>query len=120
MTRRGAVGRVRVAIVGAGPTGLFLAIALARRGGQVVVVDRDPGPDADGSWARRGVMQFHHPHGFRGQVVDALLAEMPEVLDAAVAGGGGWCVGTDPAPGNSSGDTDPISAPAAGVPDHPV
>jgi hypothetical protein len=24
-------------------------------------------------------MQFHHPHGFRQQVVDALIAEMPEV-----------------------------------------
>lgn len=78
---------MRTAIVGAGPTGLYLAIALARRHHQVTVVDRDPGPSADGDWPRKGVMQFHHPHGFRGQVVDALLAEMPEVLDALVAAG---------------------------------
>jgi 2-polyprenyl-6-methoxyphenol hydroxylase-like FAD-dependent oxidoreductase len=78
---------VRTAIVGAGPTGLYLAIALARRHHQVMVVDRDPGPSADGAWPRRGVMQFHHPHAFRGQVVQALLAEMPEVLDALVTAG---------------------------------
>ncbi len=70
----------RVVIAGAGPTGLYLAIALARRNHQVIVVDRDRGPAPDGSWGRKGVMQFHHPHGFRGQVVDALIAEMPEVL----------------------------------------
>jgi hypothetical protein len=32
-------------------------------------------------------MQFHHPHGFRQQVVEALLAEMPEVLDDVIAAG---------------------------------
>jgi 2-polyprenyl-6-methoxyphenol hydroxylase-like FAD-dependent oxidoreductase len=81
------VDLVRTAIVGAGPTGLYLGIALARRHHEVTVVDRDAGPSADGAWPRKGVMQFHHPHGFRGQVVDALLAEMPEVLDALVAAG---------------------------------
>src|SRR4029078_6396781 len=39
-------------------------------------IDRDPGPAADGSWPRRGVMQFHHAHGFRFQGVDALPPEM--------------------------------------------
>ena len=68
---------MRTAIVGAGPTGLFLGTALARRGHEVTVVDRDPGPRSDGSWPRRGVMQFHHAHGFRGQVVDALDAGDP-------------------------------------------
>ena len=43
------MSRRRVAIVGAGPTGLYLAIALARRNHRVVVVDRDPGPEPDGS-----------------------------------------------------------------------
>ncbi len=78
---------MRAAIVGAGPTGLYLSIALARRGHQVVVVDRDQGPRRDGSWERRGVMQFHHPHAFRHQVVEALRAEMPEVLDAMFVAG---------------------------------
>jgi 2-polyprenyl-6-methoxyphenol hydroxylase-like FAD-dependent oxidoreductase len=71
---------MQTAIVGAGPTGLFTAIALARRGHRVTLVDRDPGPAPDGSWERRGVMQFHHPHGLRRQVVDCLTAEMPDVL----------------------------------------
>jgi 2-polyprenyl-6-methoxyphenol hydroxylase-like FAD-dependent oxidoreductase len=78
---------MRVAIVGAGPTGLYTSLALARRGHAVVVVDRDTGPAPDGRWSRAGVMQFHHPHAFRSQVVDALRAEAPEVLDALLAAG---------------------------------
>jgi 2-polyprenyl-6-methoxyphenol hydroxylase-like FAD-dependent oxidoreductase len=35
---------MQTAIVGAGPAGLFTAIALARRGHRVTLVDRDPGP----------------------------------------------------------------------------
>ena len=77
-------------VVGAGPTGLFLAIALARRGGEVVLVDRDAGPPPSGpetGWRRKGVMQFHHAHTFRGQVIDVLQAEMPDVLDDLMAAG---------------------------------
>ena len=32
-------------------------------------------------------MQFHHPHFFRQQVADALLAEMPEVWHGLLAAG---------------------------------
>jgi 2-polyprenyl-6-methoxyphenol hydroxylase-like FAD-dependent oxidoreductase len=78
---------MRAAVVGAGPTGLYTAMVLARRGHEVVVVDRDPGPRDDGSWPRRGVMQFHHPHAFRAQVVEALRAELPEVWDDLLAAG---------------------------------
>jgi flavin-dependent dehydrogenase len=67
-----------VIIVGAGPSGLTLGAALARRGHRIVAVDRDPGPAPDGSWRRRGVMQFQQAHGFRPQVRDLLLAEWPE------------------------------------------
>ncbi|HEY4990504.1 MAG TPA: FAD-dependent oxidoreductase [Nakamurella sp.] len=74
-------------IVGAGPTGLFAGIALARRGLRVTVIDRDSGPESGQEWRRVGVMQFHHPHGFRQQVVDALRAEMPEVLDDLLTAG---------------------------------
>jgi 2-polyprenyl-6-methoxyphenol hydroxylase-like FAD-dependent oxidoreductase len=77
---------------------LFTAIGLARRGRDVTLIDRDPGPAASGEWRRRGVMQFHHAHSFRGQVVDALTAEMPDVLDALVAAGA--TVATAPALGN--------------------
>jgi len=78
---------MRTVIVGAGPTGLYTAIALARRGHQVAVVDRDPGPGGSQRWDRKGVMQFHHPHFFRRQVADALLCEMPEVWHALLAAG---------------------------------
>ncbi len=78
---------MHTAVVGAGPTGLYTAIALARRGHEVTVIDRDPGPDQNGSWKRRGVMQFHHPHAFRQQVGEALLAEMPEVWDGLITAG---------------------------------
>ncbi len=78
---------MRVAIAGAGPIGLFTAVALARRGHDVTVVDRDPGPAADGTWERRGVMQFHHPHGLRAQVAEALTAELPDVRDSLLAAG---------------------------------
>jgi 2-polyprenyl-6-methoxyphenol hydroxylase-like FAD-dependent oxidoreductase len=71
-----------VIIVGAGPAGLTVGAALARRGHQVVAVDRDAGPAPDGSWRRRGVMQFAHPHGFRPQVRDLLQAEWPEAWQA--------------------------------------
>jgi 2-polyprenyl-6-methoxyphenol hydroxylase-like FAD-dependent oxidoreductase len=78
---------MRSVIVGAGPTGLYTAIALARRGHQVTVIDRDPGPDGGQWWDRKGVMQFHHPHFFRQQVADALRAEMPEVWAGLLAAG---------------------------------
>ena len=71
---------MRVAIIGAGPTGLFLGAALQRRGHAVTVVDRDGGPEPDGSWPRRGVMQFHHAHAFRAQVAAALATELPEAM----------------------------------------
>lgn len=74
-------------VVGAGPAGLFIAIALVRRGRHVVVVDRDRGPGRDGAWLRRGVMQFDHAHTFRGPVVEALEAEVPDALAAMRSAG---------------------------------
>jgi 2-polyprenyl-6-methoxyphenol hydroxylase-like FAD-dependent oxidoreductase len=76
---------VKVIVIGAGPTGLTLGAMLARRGHQVIAVDRDRGPAADGSWRRIGVMQFAHAHGFRAQVPELLLAEWPEAHDAWLA-----------------------------------
>lgn len=72
---------MQVVVIGAGPTGLTLAATLARRGHRVIAVDRDVGPAADGSWQRKGVMQFKHAHGFRARVPELLEAEWPEALD---------------------------------------
>lgn len=79
-----------VIILGAGPAGLTLGAALVRRGHRVVAIDRDPGPAPDGSWRRRGVMQFEQAHGFRPQVRDLLLVEWPEAWQAWLA------LGADP------------------------
>ena len=73
---------MRVATIGSGPAGLLLGAALARRGHEVLTVDRDPGPTADGAWERRGVMQFEHAHGFRPHVPMTLRAEWPQAHDA--------------------------------------
>jgi 2-polyprenyl-6-methoxyphenol hydroxylase-like FAD-dependent oxidoreductase len=75
---------MRVAIIGAGPAGLFLGSALAGRGHDVVAVDRDTRPPP-GYWPRPGVMQFHHAHGFRPQVGMALGREWAAALDAWIA-----------------------------------
>ena len=53
----------------------------------MTAVDRDPGPADDATWARRGVMQFHHAHAFRQTVVEALGREVPEALDLWLAAG---------------------------------
>jgi len=78
---------MRVAVIGMGPAGLLTGAGLARRGHEVVAVERDPGPAADGSWPRRGVMQFHHAHGFRHQVTAVLEQELPEALPRWLAAG---------------------------------
>ncbi|MCE0763018.1 FAD-dependent oxidoreductase [Pseudonocardia kujensis] len=91
-----------MAVVGAGPTGLFTAMALARRGHRVTVVDRDTGPRPDGAWPRRGVMQFHHPHALRAQVAEALQTELPDVWDELLAAGA-EPVAADPAAAGGSG-----------------
>jgi 2-polyprenyl-6-methoxyphenol hydroxylase-like FAD-dependent oxidoreductase len=78
---------MKVTVIGAGPAGLLLGASLVRRGHEVVAVDRDPGPPAEGHWPRRGVMQFHHAHGFRPQVGMVLEREWPEAHAAWLAAG---------------------------------
>jgi 2-polyprenyl-6-methoxyphenol hydroxylase-like FAD-dependent oxidoreductase len=77
---------MKAVVAGGGPVGVYTAIALARRSHEVTVVDRDPGP-AHADWKRTGVMQFEHAHGWRPQVVEALRAEMPEVLEDLLGAG---------------------------------
>lgn len=84
------------AVVGAGPVGLVVATGLAASGEDVLLVDPDPGPAADGTWRRRGVMQFSHPHFFRHLVRQVLMQHTPELWDAIVAAG---CVVNSPPEG---------------------
>jgi 2-polyprenyl-6-methoxyphenol hydroxylase-like FAD-dependent oxidoreductase len=78
---------MHIAVIGAGPAGLFLGSALARRGHRVTAVERDAGPPLGTTWERRGVMQFHHAHAFRSTVVDSLERELPEAVLAWLATG---------------------------------
>lgn len=78
---------MHIAVIGAGPAGLVLGAALARRGHQVTAVDRDSGPPLGTTWKRRGVMQFHHAHAFRSTISDSLQRILPEALPLWLASG---------------------------------
>jgi 2-polyprenyl-6-methoxyphenol hydroxylase-like FAD-dependent oxidoreductase len=78
----------KTVVVGAGPIGLYCAIMRARAGDDVTIVDRDAGPGPDGSWERRGVMQFRHPHFFRPTVRQIFEQTAPDLWAAVVAAGG--------------------------------
>lgn len=74
-------------IVGAGPVGLVCGLGLAQRGEDVLLVDPDPGPGPDGSWRRKGVMQFRHPHFYRPFVRHVLEQHVPQMWEAVLAAG---------------------------------
>ncbi|MGY1794406.1 FAD-dependent oxidoreductase [Geodermatophilus sp. SYSU D00525] len=83
---------MQVVVAGAGISGLTAAVALARQGHRVQLVDRDgaqpPGDVATAAdWRRRGVAQFHQPHAFLARLHAELAAGLPDVLDALVAHG---------------------------------
>jgi 2-polyprenyl-6-methoxyphenol hydroxylase-like FAD-dependent oxidoreductase len=78
---------MRVIVVGGGPVGMFCAMAMARWGDEVTVVDRDPGPPESGPWARRGVMQFPLPHFFRPTVGQLIRKTLPDVWQAILDAG---------------------------------
>ena len=69
------------------------ALALARRGASVTLLERDAAPppgDADVAffgWPRRGALQFRHPHAFLGLMCNLLADNYPDLLDALYAAG---------------------------------
>ncbi|HET6875265.1 MAG TPA: FAD-dependent oxidoreductase [Acidimicrobiales bacterium] len=79
---------MRIVVVGSGPIGTFSGLMLARRGHQVLLVDRDAGPPSEADWRRRGVMQFDLPHFFRWIVRQAICDEVPELWSALLLAGG--------------------------------
>jgi 2-polyprenyl-6-methoxyphenol hydroxylase-like FAD-dependent oxidoreductase len=84
---------VRVVIAGAGIAGLTGALALARDGHAVTVVERDATPmpstadEAFTAWARRGAPQVRHSHAFLARLRNLLLDRAPDVLEQLLAAG---------------------------------
>jgi 2-polyprenyl-6-methoxyphenol hydroxylase-like FAD-dependent oxidoreductase len=81
-----------IVVVGAGIGGLGSALALARAGHRVTVVERDDTPmpadvEAAFDWDRRGAPQVRHPHVFLGLARTILRDRFPDVLAALEAEG---------------------------------
>src|SRR5947208_13044071 len=82
-----------VVIVGGGVAGLGAALALARGGHNVTVLERDTGdlPDSPDhafeEWDRHGAPQFWHSHGFLARLRNLLRDRAPDVLQALLDAG---------------------------------
>jgi 2-polyprenyl-6-methoxyphenol hydroxylase-like FAD-dependent oxidoreductase len=80
-----------IAVVGAGTAGLATALALARAGHRVVLVERDPldhtPAEAAFGWARRGIPHFLQPHALIPRGRKELRAHLPDVYAALLQAG---------------------------------
>ncbi len=78
-------------MLGGGLAGLAAALAFARNGRRVVLIERDGPPrgrDADGlfeRWDRRGIAHFRQPHNFLALARQVLLEQAPDVLESVLA-----------------------------------
>lgn len=85
--------RETVAIVGAGICGLCTGLALAQKGHEVTIVERDSPPPPGGpdeaffEWNRRGAAQFRHPHAFLAVMSNLLQESFPDLIDEFEAAG---------------------------------
>ncbi len=72
-----------VAVLGAGPAGLSTALAVARAGHRVLLVERDPVEVTSGEvafhWPRKGVAHFLLPHAFNPRGRREIRTHLPDV-----------------------------------------
>jgi len=78
---------MRIAVVGGGVAGLGCALALARQGHEITVLERDDtpmpaDPDQAYEWDRRGAPQVRHSHAFLARLRNTLRDDYPDVLAA--------------------------------------
>ena len=83
---------MRIVVVGGGIAGLGTALACARAGHEVTILERDDTPmpetpDAAFAWERTGAPQVRHSHAFLARLRNLLCDRAPDVLDALLAAG---------------------------------
>ncbi|HWS47114.1 MAG TPA: FAD-dependent oxidoreductase, partial [Acidimicrobiia bacterium] len=83
---------MRIVVVGGGIAGLATALAAARAGHGVTILERDDTPmpaDADAAfaWSRTGAPQVRHSHAFLARLRNLLRDRAPDVLGALVSSG---------------------------------
>ncbi len=84
---------LHVAIAGSGIAGLGAALALARAGHRVTLLERDATPlpaspvEAFARWDRRGAPQVKHSHAFLARLRNLLRDRAPDALAALLAAG---------------------------------
>lgn len=92
---------LHVIVVGGGVSGLGTALALARAGYQITVIERDDTPMPDSAdeafdWDRRGAPQVRHSHAFLARLRNLLLTGYPDIYAALLhEGATEMCFGDD-------------------------
>ena len=88
----GTLRPVHIVVIGGGIAGLGTALACARDGHRVTILERDDTPmpaDADAAfaWARTGAPQVRHSHAFLARLRNLLRDRVPDVRSALLDAG---------------------------------